>query len=58
MLLPDRIFIRLYNPRIDNWYDHFEIENGVIYDKTDIAKATIKVLNLNEIERIIERQEL
>ena len=58
MLLPDRIFIRLYNPRIDNWHDHFEIENGVIYDKTDIAKATIKVLNLNEIERIIERQEL
>ena len=50
MLLPARIFIRLYNPRIDNWHVHFEMENGFIYDKTDIAKATIKVLSLNEIE--------
>jgi 5-methylcytosine-specific restriction endonuclease McrA len=57
MLLPERTFVRLYNPRTDNWHDHFEMVSGFICDKTDIGKATIKVLNLNEIERIIERQE-
>ena len=57
IILPNKNFVRLFNPRTDNWYEHFEMENGVIYDKTDIGKATIKVLNLNEIERIIERQQ-
>ena len=57
MLLPDRIFIRLFNPREDDWHDHFEIDNGVIYAKTTIGQATIKVLNLNDINRIIERND-
>jgi HNH endonuclease len=57
MLLPDKIFIRLFNPRIDFWYEHFEMESGVIYAKTNIAQATIKILKMNEIDRIIERSE-
>jgi 5-methylcytosine-specific restriction endonuclease McrA len=57
MLLPNKIFIRLFNPRIDIWNEHFEIENGVIYAKTIIAQATVKVLKMNEIDRIIERSE-
>jgi hypothetical protein len=57
ILLPDKIFIRLFNPREDTWHDHFEIEYGVIYAKTDITKATIKVLKMNEIDRIIVRNE-
>jgi 5-methylcytosine-specific restriction endonuclease McrA len=57
MLLPNKIFIRLFNPRIDIWNEHFEIENGVIYAKTNIAQATVKVLKMNEIDRIIERSE-
>ena len=55
LFLPDRTLIRLYNPRIDNWHDHFEMGNGVIYAKTSIGQATIKVLNLNDVNRIIER---
>lgn len=55
ILLPDKVFIRLFNPREDIWQDHFEIENGVIYAKTHIGQATIKVLNLNDINRVIER---
>ncbi len=57
MLLPDRTFIRLYNPRSDIWQDHFEIANGVIYAKTTIGQATIKVLDFNDVDRILERQE-
>lgn len=55
ILLPDKIFIRLFNPREDSWQDHFEMENGVIYAKTDVGQASVKVLNLNDINRIIER---
>jgi 5-methylcytosine-specific restriction endonuclease McrA len=57
MLLPKKIFIRLFNPRIDNWDDNFELDNGVIYAQTNIAKATIKLLKMNEIDRVIERNE-
>lgn len=56
ILLPRKIFIRLFNPRIDPWGEHFSIESGKIYPKSSIGEATIKVLKMNEIERIIERQ--
>ena len=56
VLLPDRIFIRLYNPRIDKWNEHFEFSEAAIYAKTSVGKASIKVLKLNEVERVVERQ--
>ena len=38
--------------------DHIiSIKHGVIYAKTTIGQATIKVLNLNDINRIIERND-
>lgn len=52
------IFIRLFNPRKDDWFDHFEVAEGLIYSKTDIGQATILVLNLNEVNRILERLDL
>jgi HNH endonuclease len=56
ILLPNRIFTRLFNPRIDSWDDHFELYNYVIYAKTYVGEATVKILKLNDVERIIERQ--
>ncbi|MBL7798596.1 MAG: HNH endonuclease [Saprospiraceae bacterium] len=51
--------IRFFNPRTDAWADHFEIdETGAIYPRTSIAEATIKILDLNHPENIIERREL
>lgn len=52
------ILIRLFNPRKDDWFAHFEVEDGVFLPKTDVAEATIKLLKLNEIERILERLDL
>lgn len=49
-------FIRLFNPRIDIWFLHFEINHGDILPKTLIAQATIKLLDLNNPDRIILRQ--
>ncbi len=49
--------IRFYNPRIDTWSEHFKIEDtGLIIAQTDIGKATIKILDFNHPDAIIERQ--
>jgi HNH endonuclease len=56
VLLPEKTFIRLFNPREDVWNEHFEVINFVFYAKTIVGEATIKVLQLNHIDRIIERQ--
>jgi hypothetical protein len=51
--------IRFYNPRIDNWNEHFVAEpSGVLSPKSAIGMATIKILNLNHPDSIIERREL
>lgn len=51
--------IRFYNPRTDNWNEHFSIdETGLLEAITDVGAATIKILDLNHPESIIERQEM
>ena len=55
-LLPNREFIRLFDPRNDTWESHFEIEDGVVIPKTKIGEATVKVLKLNDVDRIVERR--
>ena len=50
--------VRLFHPRKDNWFDHFEVEAGQILPKTDIGAATIKLLKLNDVSRILERLDL
>lgn len=47
--------IRLYNPRLDHWSDHFELSEAIILAKTEIAEATLLVLRINAEERIQER---
>lgn len=55
VLLPDKLFIRLFNPREDVWSKHFKLENGMFHANSKIGEATIKVLKLNSVERVIER---
>lgn len=50
--------IPLYNPRTSNWADHFALQGGVIQYKTSIGEGTIRLLEFNAIERILERIEL
>jgi hypothetical protein len=50
--------IRLFNPRKDSWSKHFSIGYGEIIPKTLIGEATIKVLDINHVDRIILRQAL
>ncbi|MEK7256803.1 MAG: HNH endonuclease signature motif containing protein [Bacteroidota bacterium] len=49
-------FARLFNPRKDKWWEHFELKNGLILPKTDIGEATVKVLGFNSTDRVLERR--
>jgi len=48
--------VRLFNPRMDFWSDHFELSEVAILPKTEIAEVTILVLKMNAEERVRERQ--
>lgn len=54
----NELIIRFFNPRKDVWHNHFEINNGEILSKSLIGKATISILDFNQIERIMLRQAL
>lgn len=48
--------IRLFNPRRDMWEEHFKLDGPVIRPLTLVAEATIRVLRMNEPERMEERR--
>ena len=48
-------YCRLFNPRIDRWEDHFALEGSRLLARTDIAEATIRILRLNDQDRVAER---
>lgn len=48
--------VRLFNPQTDIRNDHFRLENGVFIGLTPIARATIRLLQLNNLARINERR--
>jgi hypothetical protein len=48
-------FVRLYNPRIECWSDHFHLDGPLIKARSRIGGATIHVLGLNEPDRLEKR---
>ncbi len=48
--------VRLFNPRNDVWNEHFEIENNYFIGLTPNARATIRLLQLNNLWRVTERR--
>ncbi|MEZ5044176.1 MAG: HNH endonuclease signature motif containing protein [Saprospiraceae bacterium] len=58
VLFEDGDLLPLFNPRKDVWDHHFQVEEGAIIGKTDIAVGTIKLLELNTTELILERKAL
>lgn len=47
-----------FNPRTQNWADHFQMEGALIRPLTAEARVTVKVLRLNDEVRVMERQKL
>jgi HNH endonuclease len=60
ILQPDNKLVPLFNPRTQNWFDHFEVSStdGKLIAKSPEAQATIKLLELNHPERQEERLEV
>ena len=50
--------VRFYNPRVDRWSEHFRLNEVVIEPLTDIGEATIRILQMNHDDQILERQVL
>ncbi len=48
--------VRLYNPRIDTWTKHFRLEGARIIPLSAQGRVIIRLLNLNRIENIVERE--
>jgi hypothetical protein len=45
----------LFNPRRENWHDHFEERGGDLIARTASARATISLLRLDHPDRVKER---
>ncbi len=50
--------IALFNPRTQDWFDHFKVEKGLILPLSTIGEATIKLLELNNPSKVEERYEM
>lgn len=51
-------FTRFFNPRIDNWKDHFAMDGAFVIPRAAIGEATIAILEFNSWARIQERENL
>lgn len=47
--------VPLFNPRNDIWNEQFETQNGYFVGLTPKARATIRLLQLNNLSRVTER---
>ncbi len=46
----------LYNPRTQNWDDHFETHGAEIRGKTPVGRVTAYLLQFNATEQVDTRQ--
>lgn len=49
-------FIRFYNPRRDQWSEHFRLEQSTITPVSSIGEVTVRILGFNDRNRLMERQ--
>ena len=54
-----KVLVRFFNPRIDNWHEHFRVNSRAeIKSLTEIGEVTAFIFGFNNLERIAERQGL
>lgn len=51
-------FSFLFNPRTQNWAEHFRLEEVTILGLTPEGRTTVNLLQLNSNERLAERRRL
>jgi hypothetical protein len=50
--------VELFNPRRDRWEDHFVKVGAEIVGVSEIGRATVQLLDMNEGERVLVRAQL
>jgi 5-methylcytosine-specific restriction endonuclease McrA len=50
--------VALFHPRRDRWQDHFRLEQGRIEPLTPVGRVTVRLLQLNQRDRVEERKHL
>ncbi len=50
--------VPLFNPRTQEWFQHFQLSGSRIVGRTAEGRATVEFLQLNAPERILERASL
>jgi len=55
---PGAVLTRLFHPRLDAWRDHFAWEGATVVPRSDVGRATISVLRLNQPNALAIRQVL
>jgi hypothetical protein len=55
-IAPSGEFNRFFNPRTDHWADHFTLHGVIIEPRSPIGEVTVKILGLNEPDRVLERE--
>lgn len=50
--------VSFYNPRTQKWNKHFRLEEGMIQPLTPEGRVTVKILRLNDEQRLKERKQL
>ena len=54
----DQPIVPLFNPRKQNWFNHFQVDGGILIPISRVEAATIKLLELNQPKKIEERIEM
>ena len=54
----DGEIVRLFNPRTENWSEHFEWRGAWLSGISTHGRATIQVLNINSQESVVVRENL
>lgn len=59
LLVEQGPILPLFHPRQDIWNEHFKVSfSGIIEAKTDIGEGTLRLLEFNSMDRVLERKML
>jgi hypothetical protein len=53
-----RVMTRLFNPRQDEWSEHFKWDEVTLVGLTPVGRATIAVLAINHVSQLLVREAL
>ena len=46
----------MFDPRRDGWHEHFELRGAEIVARSGVGRVTVRLLRLNRMERVRERE--